>query len=562
MIEDTAKIIEERSRIQARLLNGRDICYNKSGNRAVPDLNLDDLNMDGLKPASMRKYTSNVLMEKIYCLFNTTLYMSDNSLPKASEFVKRTFHNLYQYRRGYTSKNDLFQIKSAESPNESDEFLHEFFVTSFMLNRLRAYIPNFAYCFGGFKLEAPSTTADGLTCACNTDKIVDYLIFEKLDGITMTSALSRCSIEDVLSWICQIVLSLDLAGKQYSFTHYNLHTDNIIVRDIQNENDWAYKSWIRQPTKYAIKYFYNNQVVYVTSATIATMVNFELSHVEYNRTHMGDPNYSNIGIYWYEHRPFYDLYKIIMTMLSALSKTNIKVFNNAVLIAGFFGFQHRSDLLKALETEKESLYVYSVNVTDLERTRTLGNFISYLQEKYPGHMPFILTMDGYGNQVLNMEEDGKFKLNDFQHYTNSLTYFGNIHDIMTRYIGLQKRSDVFSDKIPGTEEAEEARREFVVYHDLIQNNAEALREKERDRIIELNRRIKLFKLRSIEIINQDVLSAKSRADYAKSDIDEIYRITDSIKEFDRIFMRQRPDLEPIIRLDDDIFTPDQLKLLN
>ena len=98
--------------------------------------------------------------------------------------------------------------------SNDESLLHEFFVGSMFTNRLRQFVPNFAYIFGGFKLNIPysktghNDSNEVRICSCDTEQKIDYLIYEKIDGVTMGIALRTCTLEEYLSWMTQLIFAL------------------------------------------------------------------------------------------------------------------------------------------------------------------------------------------------------------------------------------------------------------------------------------------------------------------------------------------------------------------
>lgn len=115
--------------------------------------------------------------------------------------------------------------------------VHELFVGWRSLNPLRQFIPNFAYIFGGFRCSPPWIDQNKRVQAiCSGDKEsshVQYVLYENISpAIDMKKMVSdsSCTITDFLQQYLQMLLALDLAYRRCGFTHYDLHYENVMIR--------------------------------------------------------------------------------------------------------------------------------------------------------------------------------------------------------------------------------------------------------------------------------------------------------------------------------------------
>lgn len=110
------------------------------------------------------------------------------------------FSTITDYKKHFVLKKSL---------NKHNEYI----ISSYICNYLRKDIPNFVYCFG----------IHG-----------DCLVYEFINGITLNNYIKFCSLGNFLNIFRQVLFSLDYAWKRYKFTHYDLQTSNIIVKNIEN----------------------------------------------------------------------------------------------------------------------------------------------------------------------------------------------------------------------------------------------------------------------------------------------------------------------------------------
>ena len=99
--------------------------------------------------------------------------------------------------------------------------LREYFIGVVAINNLRYIIPTFVYTL---------------------DYISPYIIYEKIPGKNMHDAIKDGTISTYDEWLYlfyQILISLEIAQRKIEFTHFDLHTGNIMLRPIQG--DFSYQ---------------------------------------------------------------------------------------------------------------------------------------------------------------------------------------------------------------------------------------------------------------------------------------------------------------------------------
>lgn len=179
---------------------------------------------------------------------------------KESEFgdCKFKFLNLLQ-KRGKQGLVGLCELQSKECKSEGDErqdekqigsereyifklsqyldftIRHEYLIMK-GLNNLREYCPHFSYCLGIFTdkvspefRKAANPFNYGKSYAVNTDILVTEYI---KDGRKFCSFIKnkRISEDIILSIVKQVLLAIMIAQKKQNFTHYDLHSNNILIR--------------------------------------------------------------------------------------------------------------------------------------------------------------------------------------------------------------------------------------------------------------------------------------------------------------------------------------------
>jgi hypothetical protein len=164
--------------------------------------------------------------------------------PSANGFVVKTsvFKNTGNYP---------IVIKINKNDSNRDLFFQEFNF-GLQINRLRQRIPNFIITLGGFScyshMEGTERTID-LTNATlcsnsisNKDRPYSYILLENVNGVSFREHIEKClsTDQDLFLALKQILLALWYAYVKFQFTHYDLHTGNILVTSIQKSN-FVYK---------------------------------------------------------------------------------------------------------------------------------------------------------------------------------------------------------------------------------------------------------------------------------------------------------------------------------
>lgn len=256
---------------------------------------------------------------------------------------------------------------------------HEFFIGGLFTNQLREWIPNFVFAIGIFKCSRPirdafdekkvSTyctshrsrqlenvlPADELALLKQTqekiDKYIDeglyneavplmrliesgfaggdvdrsldnpvnYLVLENVPGgITMSHLIrvKNLSVPTLLGFLFQLSTALEMALKRFDFCHYDLHTNNILMRYIAGPQ---MESRIGNKRKFVPLGYGkpDGSRYFVETEHIATIIDFGRCHVQYtnpftNQTkHYGYHYAKRGGIYADQSRPAYDLFKLL-----------------------------------------------------------------------------------------------------------------------------------------------------------------------------------------------------------------------------------------------------------
>jgi len=486
-------------------------------------------------------FSTNEFIIALFSAFDVTIVTSEDMEDRIVNEVKILLNRFHFSQHPRIEISDLtfdaakanqtpFEIKitdtwyrSAADKIASDDLLHEMFVSFFVTNRLRKLVPNFQLCYGGIKTFAPGIDCCGTgICPSDTQLKVDYLLLENLNGVKLTQRLKTCSVSMYLEWFLQILFSLELGVTQAGFTHNNLNPDNIIITSNNSIK---------------IRYIHHNEAWILSASSIAVIKNFELAHVKHKSDqhdsetvvhgseHFGPVGFESMGIYHNETRPFYDIYKFLMWSLRITQKHNTPVFNSIKALAGFFGLEDRID--GVLQKEENLGYIYSVEVGDTEKTRSLRELLGFAIREFPSEISAMLNKQ-QSYKVIDIIDCRRYCLLDgYRSVDVGARHFFDdweIRDIMNRLNGLKKRSveflrlagvDVKKDinandsEIRLSEEAIEATTEYQQMRLLTFENADLIYNRDLEAAQKLRNEINEM----IRIVNMDIDSYQIEKDH-------------------------------------------------
>ena len=276
---------------------------------------------------------------------------------------------------GYALLADMMNVENAfvvKAPRKSNDYglIHEYIVGIYGTNKLREIIPNYAYIMGGFKCSPPVINPETkkVDAWCNNNKYpIDYVIYENIaPSKTFREYIkTKCSFNDWLSYYLQILLALDIGQKEIDFTHYDLHDDNIVIRNINNNG------------LVAIPYPTEDGTIYLATNGIATIIDYGFSHIKYEDKNFGSYTWRFGESHVKNSFPLYDAYKLLLTsMVGMLNHGKEECFQGASQILKFFNDRERSvDVVK-----NQNKYYYELPYNSKTTSVTISDLINYIKE--------------------------------------------------------------------------------------------------------------------------------------------------------------------------------------
>jgi hypothetical protein len=213
--------------------------------------NYNDIFMSKMLEILTEKFSGGPNMKALVCLFNTLLLSSSNNkndigLKRPSSEINKWIKKIEKMNvnssEGWIYIVDIFKqqliLKTPKKPEHINESLREYVIGIYVINSLRYKIPGFFYTFGAFSCSFPnknSEISDKEICEKN-DTV--YILTEKIEGETMKNMINyEMKFVDWLSIFMQLLINLEVSQRDLEFTHFDLHTSNVIISKKQVKYD-------------------------------------------------------------------------------------------------------------------------------------------------------------------------------------------------------------------------------------------------------------------------------------------------------------------------------------
>jgi hypothetical protein len=221
------------------------------------------------------------------------------------------------------------------------------------------------------------------------DNPVNYLVIENVPGgLSLSRYIRRDQpqFSSVVGYLLQIVSALEMAFERFDFCHYDMHTNNILLRLIAGPRKRTFV-----PVGYSklrdIRYF-------IETPFIPTIIDFGRSHVQWldplrggKPKNFGNHLFEGDGVYYNASRPVYDIYKLVghvtMDLLhkydaaiptarsTRINRKRIEMEENVIII------DNRATALSIVER-----ITTSDNAQDLWNIINLWNFFPFFREVF------------------------------------------------------------------------------------------------------------------------------------------------------------------------------------
>lgn len=274
-------------------------------------------------------------------------------------------------------------LKVAKEKSHDDLTLHEAAV-GMILNNLRSLIPNFAYIYGTFYCRRPSNrrgVSVRLDCNQKAGSQSPFVVYEPVfPSVSMAEYVKTCTFNQFLGKYIQVILSLEIAGDIYSYTHYDLHTDNVLIRTVRSSDTG------RLLKKFYLDYSDN---YFVETDAVATIIDYGNSYIVDKGLSYGLSAYEEFSVFGNKPFQLADAWKFTYWCIESM-KSNKKCFDKALDILSFFTDDRWPKVVKPMK-------VFYNAKTSKYRHRDL---IAYLRKLYPS---LIVSTPKKGIPILSSE---------------------------------------------------------------------------------------------------------------------------------------------------------------
>jgi len=203
---------------------------------------------------------------------------------------------------------ELFAIKIPKSVNIN--IYHEAIIGMLALNKLRDIIPNFMFIYGLFYCSQPLKIPNNISNTNNSYKICPinglkygHLVMENIfNSKPLDQILNSLTTQEFLNIYLQIINALNLAHKEYDFTHFDLHSGNVLIQELS------------EPILIPL-YTDSQEIIYITTNKLARIIDYGKSHININITELNKTlsfSFKAKESYYRKGNPLYDAYKLLM----------------------------------------------------------------------------------------------------------------------------------------------------------------------------------------------------------------------------------------------------------
>ena len=226
-------------------------------------------------------------------------------------------------------------IKIPQNSNGIESKMREYFIGIESVNRLRYIIPTFVYTLGAFLCHKPSKT--GKFKSAKSNKNTAFVLYEKIPGDSVHTLLKNenMNFKEFLILLFQLLLGLEVAQREVRFTHFDLHTENIMVR-VKGVDSYSVPLDMKT-------YSINNP------ESIPVVIDFGASTTYIDGKTIGSYDYIKHGMLNFMV-PGHDMYKFIV--YCARKSVNKELKDNIISLFRFYG---SDDPYSIIETRDEGI---------------------------------------------------------------------------------------------------------------------------------------------------------------------------------------------------------------
>jgi len=323
-------------------------------------------------------------------------------------------------------KHDLFIVKN----QPYTDLVIEYLVGRYGTNTLRNWIPNFAMVYGLLKCSSLVGDMRETGSWCQEGNPTNgYIVYENVRGMTLHQYIrSKPDPKDLLLILVQLFLALGVAHRILDFTHYDLHTNNIIVHTLN--------------TPIEVSYPIGNKSITLKVNTIPVIIDFGFSHIKYRD---GD-KVLDFGVSEYKHASInadrsslmYDIYRVLIATLTVPSTPIRKylepmwniIIEDSVASTDKYDYitylpeQLQSTILPYDEFMEELVFIYWNDLKAHVTTNTIASPIKYPSQSWSWLASDSVDRVGIINDTI--EEVANLEYDDSWLNRNTLNTIANV----------------------------------------------------------------------------------------------------------------------------------------
>jgi serine/threonine protein kinase len=254
-------------------------------------------------------------------------------------------------------------VKSPRRQARTPSLTREYFMGARILNTLRNTMPTMVYTIGAF--SCPIEWRNNAFHAASSEHI--YVMYEKIRGDSVRTMLQadELTFKEWLTLFTQLLITLELAQRDAGFTHFDLHTENVMVRNLL--------------APYQVMLDQHNYAVTQLSLS-PVIIDFGHACVDYAGDFVASFEHPNHGMLAFTV-PGYDMYKFLVSSLNS-AKGNLR--NDIHSLFAFYGTDDPYCIADTLESVTDATSQYCREATfSPAATHTPQEFLEWIMNKDP-----------------------------------------------------------------------------------------------------------------------------------------------------------------------------------
>ena len=291
---------------------------------------LGAIDYDCLNQMVEDQFTDCSVMESLRCMFEGLENRSPEEVKQFIELQKQigepsAFGSVFLANFGKIKA--LYAPKISRKSDES-EMIHEEFVGLAGTNAIRCMNPGYAYVVGSINNCSEPIVDENRKVVdwCSGSNPTKYVFYENIpDAIPFSKFVRTASGIEFLKYYLQLESFLQDGVETCDFTHYDLHTKNVLLRQLVSEAALSI-----------------SDIEELVCDKIATMIDFGQSHIKYQGRSFGYPGMEDYYTFADRSYPAHDAFKFLMFCAQDCCSSkdgrilNQEVFDIIVQIAGLF----------------------------------------------------------------------------------------------------------------------------------------------------------------------------------------------------------------------------------